>query len=425
MPQQKRKASTIASAKIAEDAGSGRKRKSDAKEEHHPPKETDKSKGDAETEQNISDDKKEASDNKRRKKQPVAQDVHEDKDANGNEPPSEHDQMLIDEIDKDAESHKTTEKHNGKSEQAVEKEINKIQTELKKELEKKMAQNTIEKGHICFFYRPKVGIEDVHNAGDIQRSYILLIPYMVRPSESEEPLLSYFQQVDDDKKPESDKPIPGKIRIITIGKKKLPEIKYHTRSWAYVDKAFTNLNEIKEFASGRTYQTKTRGERSLSSCRLLGRGVYSIVEHKGHTHLAYVLEFPEEQTEVQDDFNIKSEGSYVISVKNPETTNPPKTGLPDYEKVTYPTHLIEKFAGRRFLSLSTTEFMDYDGAELLLIGAKEDITEELGEAGEELEELSDFETKKITSLTAEDVIFKELNLEKEALPTEPLHGLWK
>ena len=57
---------------------------------------------------------------------------------------------------------------------------------------------------------------------------------MVRPSESEEPLLSYFQQVDDDKKPESDKPIPGKIRIITIGKKKLPEIKYHTRSWAYV-----------------------------------------------------------------------------------------------------------------------------------------------------------------------------------------------
>ena len=75
------------------------------------------------------------------------------------------------------------------------------------------------------------------------------------------------------------------------------------------------MNEIKEFASGRTYQTKTRGERSLSSCRLLGRGVYSIVEHKGHTHLAYVLEFPEEQTEVQDDFNIKSEGSYVISVK--------------------------------------------------------------------------------------------------------------
>lgn len=93
--------------------------------------------------------------------------------------------------------------------------------------------------------------------------------------------------------------------------------------------------------------------------------------------------------------------------------------------MTYPAHLIEKFAGRRFLSLSTTEFMDYDGAELLLIGAKDEIAEELGEAGEELEELSDFETKKITPLTAEDVIFKELNLERDALPSEPLHGLWK
>lgn len=57
---------------------------------------------------------------------------------------------------------------------------------------------------------------------------------MVRPSVSEEPVLSCFQQVNDGKKPESDKPIPGKIRIITIGKKKLPEIKFHVRSWAFV-----------------------------------------------------------------------------------------------------------------------------------------------------------------------------------------------
>jgi hypothetical protein len=69
--------------------------------------------------------------------------------------------------------------------------------------------------------------------------------------------------------------------------------------------------------------------------------------------------------------------------------------------------------------------MDYDGAELLFIGAKEDIVEELGEAGEELEELSDFEIKKITPLKAEDAILKELNLEREVLPSEPLHGLWK
>lgn len=224
------------------------------------------------------------------------------------------------------------------------------------------------------------------------------------------------------KKIEADKPIPGKVRIIAIGKKKLPEIEKHTKTWGFVDKAFTNIDEIKEFVSGKKYQTKTRGERSLSACRLLGRGVYNIVEHKGHTHLAYVLEFPEEPSEVQDDFNIKGEGSYVISAKNPENTS---IGLSESEKVTYPSHLSEKFSGRRFLSLSTTEFMDYDGAELLFIGAKEDIVGELEEAGKELEELADFEVKVISPLSAERVIFDELQLEKNTLPLEPLHGLWK
>lgn len=132
MPQQKRKASTIASAKIAEDAGSGRKRKSDAKEEH-PIKENDKSKGD-EVEQGVSDDKKvkksadESSDNKRRKKQPHAEQQY-DNNANGNEPqghdlinPDEHDQMLIDEYDKDVKSHKEVEQHNGQDDKKVNKE---------------------------------------------------------------------------------------------------------------------------------------------------------------------------------------------------------------------------------------------------------------------------------------------------------------
>uniref|UniRef100_A0A1D1YGL8 Uncharacterized protein n=1 Tax=Anthurium amnicola TaxID=1678845 RepID=A0A1D1YGL8_9ARAE len=424
MPQQKRKASAIASAKIAEEAGSGRKRKSDAKEEQNPStKETDKN---VETEQNVSEKVNEPSDNKRRKKQTTAQETHEqqhDNGTNGNEPLHEHDQMLIDEYNKDAKSFK--EKHNGKAGQAVDKEVNDVQNETKKELEKKMAPNTLEKGHICFFYRPKVDAEEVHSTDDVQRNYMVLIPYMTRPSVSEEPIPSYFQQVNDNKKIEADELIPGKVRIIGIGKKKLPEIEKHTKSWAFVDKAFTDMNEIKNFVSGKKYQTKTRGERTLSACRLMGRGVYNIVEHKGHTHLAYVLEFPEEPSEIQDDFNIKNEGSYVISVKNPETSSLPNVGLPEYEKVTYPTHLTEKFGGRRFLSLASTDFMDYDGAELLLIGARDDITGELDESGKELEELADFEVKVISPLTAERVIFDELNLEKKVLPSEPLHGLWK
>lgn len=446
MPQQKRKASTIASAKIAEDAGSGRKRKSDAKEEQQHPttKENDKSKG-GEIEQNVSDDKAkksvdEAPDNKRRKKQsPNAQEIQHGNGTNGNESqghdlinPHEHDQMLIDEYDKNVEA---TEQHNGqneqdelaqsKSEHTGVNQQNKVQIETRKELEKKMAPNTLEKGHICFLYRPKVDVDEVHSVDDVQRMFMVLIPFMVRPSMSEEPIQSYFHQVIDNKQPEADKPIPGKIRVIAISRKKLPEIEKHAKFWAFVDKAFTNMDDIKEFVGEKKYKTTTRGERSVSECRFMGRGVYNIVEHKGHTHLAYVLEFPEEPSEVQNEFNIEKEGSYVISVKNPETTNPSYAGLPDNEKVTYPTHLLEKFGSRRFVSLSSTEFIDYEGAELLFIGAKKDIAEELGESGKELEELADFEIKEIVPLTAERIIYEELHLEKEVLPSEPLHGLWK
>ena len=34
------------------------------------------------------------------------------------------------------------------------------------------------------------------------------------------------------------------------------------------DKAFNDLSELKEFVSGRTYKTATRGQRSLQDCRI-------------------------------------------------------------------------------------------------------------------------------------------------------------
>ena len=63
---------------------------------------------------------------------------------------------------------------------------------------------------------------------------MVLIPFMVRPSMSEEPIPSYYHQVNDNKQSEAEKPIPGKIRVIVIAKKKLPEIEKHTKFWAFV-----------------------------------------------------------------------------------------------------------------------------------------------------------------------------------------------
>jgi hypothetical protein len=45
-----------------------------------------------------------------------------------------------------------------------------------------------------------------------------------------------------------------------------------------------------------------------------------------------VLEAPSEAGEVQHAFNVESQGSIGISVKNPKTGNPPQAGLKEHAK---------------------------------------------------------------------------------------------
>jgi hypothetical protein len=75
--------------------------------------------------------------------------------------------------------------------------------------------------------------------------------------------------------------------------------------------------------------------------------VYAIIEEHGHTHLAYVLELPDDIGTVQKAFNIQHEGSFIISVKNPDIPSPfgYTTQAPDY-----PKDLTDLFEGKRWRS---------------------------------------------------------------------------
>ncbi len=133
-----------------------------------------------------------------------------------------------------------------------------------------------------------------------------------------------------------------------------------------------------------------------------------------HTHLAYVLELPTEGRDVQRALNIREEGSYVISVKNPEAPSPRGAGLEEREEAKFPKRLQERFRDRRFVSVAPPEFMNHEGAELLLIGAAGDVSEELGIALDAESESAD---------SAE--VFTDLRLDREQHPTAPLlKGEW-
>jgi hypothetical protein len=245
----------------------------------------------------------------------------------------------------------------------------------------------LERGNIYFIYRLRVEQTSASGIEDIQRFFIILSPHG-----------------------------KDRHRLIVVGRKKLPEIKdQHERNWAFVQKVGRNPDEIEDELDRAVYETKTRGERHLAAARPAGEGVYTIARHEDHTHLAFALELPAKRGDVQEELNIPAQGSYIITVKNPELPAPPGVGLPPEAKPELPQHLRAQFAGRRFVPVDPPEFLDREGAEFVLIGADEDVFDELAIRLNPARE---------TIETAE--IFNDLRMERSEHPLKPLfEGRWQ
>jgi len=263
----------------------------------------------------------------------------------------------------------------------------------------------LEKGFIYFFYRPKPELEEAHGLEDVQKLFVVLAPQ------------AHIYKKDE--KPVSHKNIK---RIIAIPKKFLPEPSRHAKHFGFIDLASENLADIDQELGEKTYTTKTSGERHLKGARPAGEGIYAIVEHHGHTHLAYVLELPHDLGDVQEAFHIHKEGSFVITVKNPNAASSGGWFNAPQKSVHLPSHLQDVFGDKKFSKANPVELLDYTGMQLILIGAAEDVVEELGKTGEEIEELEKMDAKRLS----DDKLFQELHMTKKEHPPEPLlTGEWK
>jgi hypothetical protein len=251
---------------------------------------------------------------------------------------------------------------------------------------------------------------------------------------------------------------------------------------AFVEKANTTVEDLKEnFFKGAEYETQTAGTRHQEPITPIGEGVYAITRTEdrewagspstdiyilqlrrtdlwlvGTTHLAYVLTIPSELGEVQEDLGLRTQGSFIISVKNPERPGPASARLPqppDYPKeyvytwfnelsLTY-RRIISEFRGLAWSEVKP-KYLDYANAQILLIGentehaveatqkdkkhGKEAPKEEL-EALEHEDELrvkhlngKPFSsTKKSTTnaKTGDDTIFDDLGISKKDYPQVP------
>lgn len=253
---------------------------------------------------------------------------------------------------------------------------------------KNTQQNTqvLERGNVYFLYRPKMDEASAEGLQDVQRFFMVLEPKQ------------QHQQV---------------YRLIVIGHKKMPALRSQRgerENWSFVDKVSQKAEDIESEFEEETHQTKTRGQQTREPARPVGEGVYDIVRHNGHTHFAYALRLPEKIGQVQKDLDLREEGSFIASVKNPK--QPSKVGF-EREAAHYPRELEERFGAHKWITLDPPSLLDYEGAQLLLIGADADVSDELGiEIHPEQENLN--------------AIFDELHLAKDQQPTAPLfRGKWQ
>ena len=145
---------------------------------------------------------------------------------------------------------------------------------------------TIERGHIYFFYRPKVELEEVHSINDVQRFYILLVP---RPPEFSQPPESADTKPGDEGEmtvlsagadavpaPETTNETKKRFRLLQVGKKALPDPeagggKGRGRKgvfWAMISTIGEDLKKLQEGLGEKEYETKTRGASTLTGSSL-------------------------------------------------------------------------------------------------------------------------------------------------------------
>jgi len=174
----------------------------------------------------------------------------------------------------------------------------------------------LETGLVYFFYRPKKRVESdpdhrpPQGLDDISRLYVLLAPKGGNPRVPNEWV-----------KLSQAKGAPPHKRLLVIPRKKLPSIDQHQRLLGVVAKV-GNLHDVRKVLAEDSSKATGDHRQIAPEVRAVGEGVYGIVEHQLHTHLAFVLELPHEPGEVQRCFNIPKEGSYHIVVRNPDVSPP-------------------------------------------------------------------------------------------------------
>ena len=264
---------------------------------------------------------------------------------------------------------------------------------------------------------PEFPVSDPHVPGGAQKQY---------PTETEDIEMRVLQPGTDTVPDVADthtKNTNTKYRLITVGSKMLPAPEETApgrgnskeKFWATVTAVGDDLDSLEAGLEAKSYETRTRGRvnillfmRDLTSnffyapgtrheepVRLAARGGYAIVNadadipSQRKTHLGYHVSHPnpQEMELIQSELGINSASSFVLKIRNPAHARVTGSMQTHAKNAQYPDSLLRevfgvgggksgarrgrKLYGLRFANCETTELLDYEDAQILLIAGRD------------------------------------------------------
>lgn len=214
---------------------------------------------------------------------------------------------------------------------------------------------TLEEGDIFFLYRPTVDTEHPHDLSEVQHLYVVLRPRGGGGGSDG----------------------GGGLRLLVVGKKRLPTHGDSDRNWGFVDRIGTGA-EIEADLREAHYETKTAGPRTQGAARPAGEGAYALARAGSDVHLRYALALPETPGPVQQALGIAEHAAFAITVKNPHAPasggaggRGRAAGMLERHDPGYSAEEQALFAGNRWAP-ADPRLLDHRGAEFLLIAAHDD-----------------------------------------------------
>lgn len=243
-------------------------------------------------------------------------------------------------------------------------------------------REVLERGAIHVLYRPRVEEHDPDGLVDVQDLHLVLVPE------------------------------DGPARQVTVGRKRMPDVEDHEANWGFVAAVADDPAELADRLGREQYDTKTRGRRDQPGARVAATGRYALSGAGRDVRFSYVLDRPDGAP--QDELELEDRAQYVIQVKNPRAGSPPAVGLSDARQADYPPELQERFDGRAWIGPVPPDFLDHEGTELLLIGARpEPATSDVDPGGDD------------EPAPMDKALLEELRRATDADPVAPLQtGEW-